>query len=359
METGVFVAHLLACFLLSFFVNWGLLRKRPATRRKQSQQQVRWNSQSKPAMGGFSFMAVTLLALLGAMVWSSLASWEQDAPAMLPTIGGILLASLLAFGVGIYDDAYHTRPRTKLIMQFACAGILLWSGIQIDCFDLQWLNVVLSVVWVVGLMNAVNMLDNMDGIASTVSIFICLFVVMVSLGVHQEIGVATWIFAGLASGLFGFLMFNWHPSKMYMGDGGSMLLGVLLASGTMSYAWNLVPAPFEGRQLLIPGLVLLMPIADTTVVTVNRLLHEVSPSTGGRDHTTHNLSYLGLPDNMVAVVFSFLSMISTTLALILAYGEADRMTTFGSVLWMSLVILGFFVISRFNLARGKYSYKKR
>jgi UDP-GlcNAc:undecaprenyl-phosphate GlcNAc-1-phosphate transferase len=147
---------------------------------------------------------------------------------------------------------------------------------------------------------------------------------------------------------------------MYMGDAGSQLLGFLLATGSIVFGWNLndqLPG-FDWQTMLVPLLVMALPLTDTAVVIINRLSHGVSPSTGGRDHTTHNLSYLGLRDNMVAVTYSFLGMINLIWALWVAYAEPTQFVIFTATGWGLLVFLAFFFISRYNLRRGKYSYNK-
>jgi UDP-GlcNAc:undecaprenyl-phosphate GlcNAc-1-phosphate transferase len=118
---------------------------------------------------------------------------------------------------------------------------------------------------------------------------------------------------GVLAGLIGFLYYNWNPSKMYMGDSGSQFLGVFLASIGILLFWNFNAAPnfrIQTRQFIIPMLIFIIPIIDTTTVTINRLLRGQSPFVGGRDHTTHHLSYLGLSDRKVALAFFGLSLLS-------------------------------------------------
>lgn len=353
MEPRAFAILLLGSFLLSFLTNRMLLRRlKSFANADRKPTQVRWSSQTKPAIGGISFMVVLAVAMCTGLLMlpAGWGGWQW---------AGWGLAAAIAFGIGLYDDAFHVRPFRKLLAQLACAIVLVSSGNHIDAFSSDGLNVVISVFWVIGLMNAVNMLDNMDGITAIVSVFIALFVVLGSLISFGTLNAVTWTYGGLVAGIFGFLIYNWHPSRMYMGDGGSQLLGVVLAAGGMEFAWGL-PAGSEGVAVwLVPILVFLVPITDTTVVTVNRLTHGVSPATGGRDHTTHNLGYLGMPDNMVAVTFSFLSMIGITLAFLHAYpdGYNDAWVAYFSAAWVLLMVGGMLLITRYNRRRGRYHYK--
>jgi UDP-GlcNAc:undecaprenyl-phosphate GlcNAc-1-phosphate transferase len=128
------------------------------------------------------------------------------------------------------------------------------------------------------------------------------------------------VLVGILSSLFAFLYYNWHPSKMYMGDTGSQFLGVFLAYMGITYFWNdayqtgeVVPS----KQIMIVLLAFILPIIDTTVVVVKRLSKKQSPFVGGKDHTTHSLAYIGLSDRSVAMVFAAISFLSLCLIYII------------------------------------------
>jgi UDP-GlcNAc:undecaprenyl-phosphate/decaprenyl-phosphate GlcNAc-1-phosphate transferase len=129
-------------------------------------------------------------------------------------------------------------PGVKFLMQIVCGVALVLTGTHIALFDNMALNYLLTVFWVVGIMNAVNLIDNMDGIATIVVIFIILsFIAYVLLsGVTNDHFFL--IFTGVAASLIAFLKLNWWPSKMYMGDTGSMFLGVFIAAFSIVYLWN-------------------------------------------------------------------------------------------------------------------------
>jgi len=117
----------------------------------------------------------------------------------------------------------------------------------------------------------------------------------------------------------GFLFFNWHPSKMYMGDTGSQFLGVFLAAIGIKYLWNAEPPTgdfISARNLLLPMIVFIMPIIDTTTVVINRISKGQSPFVGGKDHTTHALAYLGLSDRQVAMLFWLITLFSLVIVIV-------------------------------------------
>jgi UDP-GlcNAc:undecaprenyl-phosphate GlcNAc-1-phosphate transferase len=233
---------------------------------------------------------------------------------------GLMVAATLAFVMGLTDDAYNTRPVLKLLVQIIC-GIILWQGNSaITVFDIPWADAILTIVWVVGIMNSINMLDNMDGITSSVTSFI-LIAALGYIALHGDVtDIDFFLLLGVLASLAGFLFFNWHPSSIYMGDTGSQFLGVILAYVGIHFCWNVGNSPDGGGALVgITALltVFALPIIDTTVVTINRLRRGQSPFVGGKDHTTHHLSYHGYKDGQVAILFSILSVIGVVAYLVL------------------------------------------
>jgi UDP-GlcNAc:undecaprenyl-phosphate GlcNAc-1-phosphate transferase len=349
-----FLLFIFGGLVLSVAINFILLRflKTLGSKNEASEVLVRWSEQSKPAIGGISFFIVFLVSLAVGL----LLSLPEDSE--VARIMGISLAATMAFVMGLADDAFNTRPLLKFVVQVACGLVLWFSGIQIEITGWVILDLSITLFWVVGLMNSINMLDNMDGITTVVSIFIVLFFLLVVVGLSGQ-GIMLYLFSGLLAALTGFLLFNWHPSKMYMGDSGSQLLGVLLAAGGIMFAWNL---PFDGEVtslgLLMPVLLFLLPISDTLTVSINRITHGRSPFVGGRDHTTHHLSYLGLSEPQVAIFYSFLSMINITLASLITFRilPVDNLTIISISSYILFVFLSLFFVTRRNLKRRKFNY---
>ena len=148
----------------------------------------------------------------------------------------------------------------------------------------------------------------MDGVSSITSI-IALSVVFVNIIFNCNLNLVfyTVVLLGSLSAIYAFLIYNWNPSKMYMGDNGSQFIGTLLAIFGILFLWN-IPViqnnPSELKSFLIVALAFIVPLSDTTTVTINRLMRKQSPFVGGRDHTTHHISYLGFSDRNVAVILS-------------------------------------------------------
>lgn len=289
---------------MRFFRTFGL--------RGEAAKHTRWNADTKPAFGGIGFFIVFLFAFA---VHGGLFPKLTDP--FQPQLIGLLLATGLAFLMGLADDAYDTRPLLKLMVQVACGLLLLSSGTRIAILGSPLWDAVLTVLWTVGMMNAINLLDNMDAVATLVA-FAILATIPAMLGHVALLADATAVpLIAVCGALVGFLFFNWHPSRMFMGDTGSQFLGVLLAFVGIRYCWNAAgPAhdPEPWRRISLVATVFILPLADTATVTVNRLLKGRSPFVGGKDHTTHHLSYAGLSDPQVALVFGALGLASTVLA---------------------------------------------
>ncbi|MFZ1688470.1 MAG: MraY family glycosyltransferase [Flavobacteriales bacterium] len=276
--------------------------------RETKVQPTRWSNASKPAFGGIGFFIV----FLGAFSFYSALFPGHGGP-LQPELLGVLAATALGFLMGLADDAYNTRPLLKFGVQVACGIILITSGSCIQVFDTPWANWLLTILWTVGMMNSINMLDNMDAITTTVSLFIVASAIMVLHFQQRDESVHMVICVGVMASLCGFLFFNWNPSRMFMGDTGSQFLGVFLAWIGVQCFWNADPAAAHHdalRQAFAALIAFLLPIVDTATVSINRISRGSSPFVGGKDHTTHHLGYAGLSDAQVAMVFAGLSAVN-------------------------------------------------
>jgi len=347
LYSGFFVLSV----LFSTMVN-GLFLKFSRTlgiRQEENQNIIRWATTVKPSVGGFSFY---ILFLISATVYAIFRFSGQN-EFNLPLVGLILSCSV-GFLLGLADDAYNTVPSLKFAGQLLCAVILVASGIVIDLTESFSINALFTVGWVVGIMNSINMLDNMDGIAASVAAVImigCLAVLEVD---HHFFSVQTFMMIGVIGGIVGFLIYNFNPAKLYMGDTGSQFLGVLLAGLSITLLWNHREPSVDGfqfKQLLIPSLSFVMPVMDTLTVFIHRLRRGQSPFVGGKDHTTHHLAYLGLADRQVFYVLIALSLVCNGLAVVVHYyfNYVSSPVTF--LILASLIVL--FIVLQFIYLKGK------
>jgi UDP-GlcNAc:undecaprenyl-phosphate GlcNAc-1-phosphate transferase len=247
-------------------------------------KQDRWHRQTIPLLGGVAIW-------LGVLVSASL---SVGSARELWVIGGVGTA---LFVVGIADDVYGLRPVTKLVAQIAIACVAVALGLS-----LQWIaspigNALMTVFWIVGVTNAFNLLDNMDGLCAGISGVTALSLCLTLAG-HETsalvIGAAVFGAAGA------FLLFNFNPASVFMGDSGSLFLGGTLA--TLAVAAE--PGTQRGviSTLGVPFLLMLVPIFDTSFVTVSRKLSRRAASVGGRDHTSHRLVALGFSERQAVLL---------------------------------------------------------
>ncbi len=267
---------------------------------------VRWSSQTKPSLGGLGFYIMFLLSFtaLGILPVEGLDLLNRK-------LLGIFSACTLAFFVGLADDTYNTRPFLKFLGQLGCAALLIGGGVYITISGSAVFNYLFTTIWVVGMMNSLNMLDNMDGITASVCVSVLLGALAITFAGGGEPAYA-FVFYGILAALVGFLWYNWHPSRMYMGDTGSMFLGVFMATVAILLFWNNrnpTSELIQIKQFLIPLMAFLLPITDTTTVFIRRIARGQSPFVGGKDHTTHQLAFLGIPDWGVSALFSLFSML--------------------------------------------------
>lgn len=283
---------------------------------------IRWSTTVKPSVGGIGFFIVFLTSLVFSML-----IYPNDI--VKPEILGLSGAVTLGFLIGLADDAYNTKPWLKFLGQFLCGIILAASGLQIHLFNNEALDSALTILWIVGIMNSLNMLDNMDGITGSVS-----FVILIGLAGIMTIRSLPGsnplyfpLIAGEAAAILAFLFYNWSPSKMFMGDTGSMFLGVFIGGLSIPLVWNgnsigLEQGLFLGNPhwaFLLIYLFFFIPITDTATVTINRILAGKSPFVGGRDHTTHHMVYKGFSERQTAVIFSFISFVCALTGIVILF----------------------------------------
>jgi UDP-GlcNAc:undecaprenyl-phosphate/decaprenyl-phosphate GlcNAc-1-phosphate transferase len=251
--------------------------------------------------------------------------------------GWILGASAFLFVVGLVDDLLHIKPYQKLIGQIMGACVIILGGLALPWTGSPLLDRAFTVLWLVGITNAINLLDNMDGLAAGVAAIAAIFLGVNFLASGQVaeaalLGVFTVV-------LVGFLVYNSNPASIFMGDCGSMFIGFFLASTALSHVSG-------GRStslfsvLAVPVLLLVIPIFDTTLVTVVRKLSGRPASQGGRDHTSHRLVALGLTERRAVALLYALATLAGVLALCVRNLPTDVSLVLVAVFTLSLTFLG-------------------
>ena len=262
----------------------------------------RWHNKPTAMFGGVAiFLTVALCYLL-------------FLPAMPHRPYGwvVMVASSFLFLVGLVDDFLHIKPYQKLVGQVMGTALVIYYGLSLPWTGAPALNTAITFVWLIGITNALNLLDNMDGLAAGIAAIAAAFLALSFLATgHGAEALMLGVFAGA---LLGFLIYNSNPASIFMGDCGSMFIGFFLASmalmsvaGARSRSYLIVVA--------VPVLILFIPIFDTTFVTVMRKLAGRSAAQGGRDHASHRLVALGLTERRAVWMLYGFATLSGLLAL--------------------------------------------
>lgn len=244
----------------------------------------RWHRTSIPMLGGIAIGVATFAATL--------------LTGIAAEVSVFLASAIVIFLAGLVDDVLSLRPSTKLIVQLATASVLVAFDYRLNWIDSRLLDSVVTMLWVVGLTNALNLLDNMDGLCAGTAVVVALMMVAgFWTGVTRAEAADEMAFLAIIAGASaGFLVYNFPPASIFMGDCGALMLGFSLAAMTLGSEGVRGSRTSVLTVIAAPVLVLLLPIFDTALVTVARLLSGRSPAMGGRDHSSHRLVAIGLSE---------------------------------------------------------------
>lgn len=314
----------------------------------------RWHRKPAAMHGGVGFFPSFVLGTAWAAYRLYGLDWFPDVRELPPEgllLVALLLGAFVMFAIGLWDDIQPVRPASKLLFQVIAASLFILAGGILPLSGLFIADVLLTYLWFVGIINAVNMLDNMDGLAAGVVILAS--ATLVVLTVTSE-GLAAAPIAAIMGLLFiatllGFLAFNYPPASIFMGDSGSLFIGFVLAALAIPSQLNEFLSIPQGSPLsavlvlLIPATVLAVPIFDTTLVTITRKWRAGKASQGGRDHSSHRLVGLGLPEGATVWILYGLAAVGGFAAILLQRYPSQflpLLALYVSILVLSGIYLG-------------------
>jgi UDP-GlcNAc:undecaprenyl-phosphate/decaprenyl-phosphate GlcNAc-1-phosphate transferase len=309
---------LLAALLTRLQISWNARLRLTAPARAD-----RWHFAPTPSSGGLAIFLTCAVA------------YGLACPGRYPRIA-LAAAALCIFG--FLDDRLRLRPAIKLAVQMAAAVFVVSGGPVYPVTPWYLPNVALNLFWIVMITNAFNLIDNMDGLCAGVVVIICLFRgwLLESKGFQED---AT-LFAILAAAFAGFLVFNYHPARIFMGDCGSLPVGFSLGALTLAG-----PAPHP--RLLVagffyPALTFTYPIFDTALVSILRKLSGRPISRGGRDHSSHRLACLGLEERRVVWILWLLTALGSGAGLMI-HRVPEALFVAGALMLSLLILFGLFL----------------
>ena len=262
-----------------------------------------------PVMGG---LAIYIAFVLGIILYNGILTTSQT--------GIIIGATIIVIG-GIIDDIKDLRPKYKLLIQIIAAICLLMSGIRISMItnpfsefypflSIGWINIPVTIIWIVGVTNAFNLIDGLDGLAAGIAFISCVTLMIVSI-INGRLE-AAFLTVVLSGAILGFLPYNFNPASIFMGDTGSQLLGFLLAAISIEGAIKSATA----FVIAVPILAFALPIYDTFFAMIRRKVNGRPMMQADKGHLHHRLLAMGLSQSQAVVILYFISAVLGGIAII-------------------------------------------
>jgi UDP-GlcNAc:undecaprenyl-phosphate GlcNAc-1-phosphate transferase len=291
----------------------------------------RWHNSPTPTMGGVAIAAATLVAVAMTVL-------------RVDTLSGqwvpVVLASLAMFGVGIMDDRLQLSPLAKLVASLAIGAFLVFVMVGSEpAGSIPLSSTLIATLWFAGVCHALNLLDNMDGLAAGVALIATLFLAAL-LGKSLGPGLVM-VLIGMAGALVGFLYWNRPPARLFMGDSGSLFIGAVLGSASLVPAFNTGIAFVSPAVLVV--FILIVPLFDTAFVLVLRRLAGRKASKGGTDHVSHRLASLGFSERSAVRILYALGLAGGVVAWELTTGPGIEPMALVAVFGVLLILFGIFL----------------
>lgn len=279
------------------------------------------HSSPMPRFGGIAMYGAVAVALL---VFRGRFNLEQ--------LVSILLGATWVSFLGIWDDRWGLRPILKLVGQIIAAAILIITGVQVQFLPYDLLNWIATAIWVVGLTNSINFLDNMDGLSGGIAAIASAFFLLMAVQNGQ------YLVGGLSAALLGasvgFLVYNFNPASIFMGDTGSLFLGFMLATLGIKLRF---PGNIDAITWMVPVIVLGVPVFDTTLVVFSRIRRGLHPVTPGKDHTSHRLVCMGFTQREAVMLLYLVGGMLGMVAVFVTQANLVEAYLFGGMIFVTAV----------------------
>lgn len=274
-----------------------------------------------PRFGGIAMYGAVVVALL---VFRERFRFDQ--------LVSILLGATWVSFLGVWDDRWGLRPMLKLTGQIVAAIFLIVAGVQVQFLPYEGLNWAVTILWVVGLTNAFNFLDNMDGLSGGIAAIASAFFLLLAVQSGQ------YLVGGLSAALLGasvgFLVYNFNPASIFMGDTGSLFLGFMLAAAGIKLRF---PDSSDLITWMVPVLVLGVPIFDTTLVVISRVRRGLHPVTPGKDHISHRLVRMGFTQREAVMALYLLGGMLGLVAVFVTQADLIEAYLLGGTVFLAAV----------------------
>lgn len=302
---GAFVSYLLGVFIVPFVIEFS---QKEGLVDVPNERKIHKNPISR--LGGIAIWASTMLTFLCLVLLSYYPYGSL--------LSGILLGGSLMFFLGLIDDIYNLDAKFKLIIQLSIATVVYLLGVKIDtifnpfggtAINLGMLSYPITLLWIVGISNAVNFIDGVDGLAGSVITVNSITLALVAVSVTPAQPITALIAFILAGSMLAFLTYNFNPAKIFMGDSGALFSGFLLA--TLSIAGVMKGATLA---ILLPFIVLAVPIMDITYSSLRRIMKGKSPFVADAEHIHHKLLKAGFSQKITVAILTSVAIVGGAIA---------------------------------------------
>ncbi len=303
----------------------------------------RWHTKPTALMGGIAIYFSFISIVIASSIYFQIDLF-------------ILSAFTIMFITGLVDDLYELKPIYKVVAQVASTFILISKGFVFGNDLLGWVGVPITFLWVIGITNAINLLDNMDGLSAGISTIIAFIVGAISI-IEGDSQTALLSFV-LAGSTLGFLRYNFNPAKIFMGDSGSLFLGFLLSFLALSVQKNLNDTSVF-IIMILPLALMVIPILDTSLVTIKRLVSGRKIYMGGKDHTSHRLVAMGLTEKKAVLLLYGIGLLwGVTTVLLSSYKDPNLYLPIIAILLIATAFFGLFLsnVKVYNETEEKIAY---
>jgi UDP-GlcNAc:undecaprenyl-phosphate/decaprenyl-phosphate GlcNAc-1-phosphate transferase len=325
------------CLVLTPIVRWAAIKNHWEAKPSDD----RWHTRTTALMGGIAIFFAVLIPLLRVSDFSSV--WRlilrTNGNTGLPSLGATLaIGATLLFIMGLMDDFKNIKPQTKLVGQILSASVVTFLGFRLHWFDSLTLDTIATMFWVVGVTNAFNLIDNMDGLCAGTGMVASATLAVLFHSVAPE---AFHLALILAGALAGFLVYNFKPAKIFMGDCGSLVVGFSISLLALYYP-ETGPSSYLAT-IAVPVLILLVPILDTSLVTIIRLLSGRKASTGGRDHTSHRLVLIGFSETKAVLFLYSVGAVAGLAGIFVSYSDSVTSPAVILPVILAIVLMGVYL----------------
>jgi len=284
-----------------------------------------------PRLGGIAIVAAFYAPIIGLYFLDTSVGrllWSQPQRALALILGGLAMAAL-----GTFDDIRGSGARTKFAVQVLIAALMWWADFRADTiatpfgtFDLGILGFPVTVLWIVGITNALNLIDGLDGLASGIALAATGTILWLSLSNHRPL--MALFMVSLAGALLGFLRYNFHPASIFMGDSGSLFVGFILATTALETHEKSTTAV----ALLVPIVALGLPIGDTLLAMTRRAVRGQPVFASDRGHIHHRLMARGLSHRATVLALYGIAIVLAGVAVALFHSDAEQTLAYGGAL---------------------------